>query len=145
MLCNYRWTRPQTSTWSGNESAHACNDHHSENPGQNPEQIEFVNEQIESACILGAVLIIVKALSGWSPKGRRSKGIVSTLKRYQESVVLAVMVFKWPTNGISGHRWQTARTRPNQSVGAFHPLVILRWDSSVDTAVTIEAHIVVSH
>ncbi len=36
MLCNYRWTRPQTSTRSGNESAHACNDHHSENPGQNP-------------------------------------------------------------------------------------------------------------
>ncbi len=28
----------------------------------------------------------------------------------------------WPTNGISGHRWQTARITPNnQSIGTFRP------------------------
>ncbi len=58
------------------------------------------------------------------------------------------MYVKWPTNGISGHRWQTARITPNnRSIGAFRPLFILRSDSSVDTALTIKDHIVaiVSH
>ncbi len=49
----------------------------------------------------------------------------------------------WPTKVISGHRCQTARITPNnQPIGAFRPLFILRWDSSVDTALTAKAHIV---